>query len=56
MSLERLVEEVRNRMGATREVRLEAARKRSDDFNERLARDFAKQEVTRELLAKTCSL
>ncbi len=56
MSLDRLVAEARNRMGADREDRLRQARERSDAFNKRLAHEFKTQEVTRELLAKTCSL
>ncbi|MCE1004976.1 hypothetical protein [Pseudomonas sp. NMI1173_11] len=56
MSLDRLVTEARNRMGADREDRLRQARERSDAFNKRLAHEFKTQEVTRELLAKTCSL
>lgn len=56
MSLDRLVAEARNRMGADREERLRQTRERSDAFNKRLAHEFKTQEVTRELLAKTCSL
>ncbi|MHC8378507.1 hypothetical protein ACYZT3_21645 [Pseudomonas sp. MDT1-16] len=56
MSLERLFEEARNRMGPSREERLKDARARSEEFNRRAAKDFAAQQVTRELLAKTCSL
>lgn len=56
MSLERLVADARNRMGANREERLRDARERAVAFNKRLANDFSAQEVTRELLAKTCSL
>lgn len=56
MSLERLVAEARGRMGENREERLRQTRERSDAFNKRLAHEFKTQEVTRELLAKTCSL
>ncbi|HGA2318569.1 TPA: hypothetical protein ACIRVE_003149 [Pseudomonas putida] len=55
MSLERLIEEARNRNGS-HEDRAKAARERTADFNKRLAREFAAQEVTPALLAKTCSL
>jgi len=56
MSLERLFEEARNRMGATREERLDTARARTVALNKRLARQFSAQAVSNELLAKTCSL
>lgn len=56
MSLDRLVAEARNRMGANREERLRLTRERSVAFNKRLANEFTAQEVTRDLLSKTCSL
>lgn len=56
MSLDRLVAEARNRMGASREDRLRTTRERSVAFNKRVAHEFNAQEVSRELLAKTCSL
>ncbi|MEE5146816.1 hypothetical protein V2J91_12050 [Pseudomonas alliivorans] len=55
MTLERMIEEARNRKGS-HEASLRAARDRMADTNNRLAREFAKQEVTSTLLAKTCSL
>jgi len=56
MGLERLFEETRKRMGASREDRLKAARDRSEAFNRRAAEDFAAQRMDRDLLARTCSL
>lgn len=56
MSVERLIAEARTRMGTTREQRLRQAQERSVAFNKRLAHEFKEQEVTRELLAKTCTL
>lgn len=55
MTLERMIEEARNRNGS-HGVSLKAARDRMYATNHRLAREFAKQEVTATLLAKTCSL
>lgn len=55
MTLERLIEEARTKNG-THEDRLKAARERMAETNNRLAREFAAQEVTPTLLAKTCSL
>ncbi|HBO4309876.1 TPA: hypothetical protein L4V00_000187 [Pseudomonas aeruginosa] len=56
MSLDRLFEEARARMGATREERLERARARTEELNKELARQFSAQAVSKDLLAKTCSL
>ncbi|WP_150787808.1 hypothetical protein [Pseudomonas fluorescens] len=56
MGLDRLFEETRKRMGASREDRLKAARDRSEAFNRRATEDFAAQQMNRELLARTCSL
>ncbi|WP_185831633.1 hypothetical protein [Pseudomonas aeruginosa] len=55
MTLERLIEEARTRKG-THEKSLKAARERMVTTNKRLAGEFAAQEVTPALLAKTCSL
>jgi hypothetical protein len=56
MSLDRLVAETRARLGANREERLRTTRERSAAFNKRAAYQFNAQEVSRDLLAKTCSL
>lgn len=56
MGLDRLFEETRKRMGASREDRLKAARNRSEAFNRRATEDFAAQQMNRDLLARTCSL
>ena len=55
MTLERLIEEARTRNGTHAES-LKAARERMAKTNNRLAREFAAQEVPPALLAKTCSL
>ena len=55
MTLERLIEAARTRNG-THAVSLKASRERMDKTNNRLAREFAAQEVTPALLAKTCTL
>ncbi|MEE4811825.1 hypothetical protein V2K35_10580 [Pseudomonas alliivorans] len=55
MTLERMIEEARKRNGS-HEASLKAARDRMADTNNRLAHEFAKQEVTASLLGKTCSL
>jgi len=56
MSLDRLVAETRARIGASREDRLRTTRERSVAFNKRVSHEFTAQEVSRDLLAKTCSL
>lgn len=43
-------------MGITCEQRLREAHERSVAFNKRLAHELKEQEVTHELLAKTCNL
>jgi hypothetical protein len=50
-----MIEEARTRNG-THEESLKAARDRMAETNRRLAREFAAQEVTPALLAKTCNL
>uniref|UniRef100_A0AB39CCI0 Uncharacterized protein n=1 Tax=Pseudomonas phage RVTF4 TaxID=3236931 RepID=A0AB39CCI0_9VIRU len=54
--LEELCNAARKRMGATKAIRLKAARERSIEFNRKAEADFEAQRVTPELLAKTCTL
>lgn len=56
MNLEKLIHETRIRMGATRAIRLKAAKERSRAFNEQCTRDYELQKLTPELLAKRCTL
>jgi hypothetical protein len=53
---EKLFEEVRLRMGATKKERLARAAERSAEFNARAAKDFEAQRMTPELLSKRCTL
>lgn len=55
-SMSLMLDEVRRRMGPTREARLADARKRSEEFNRRAEIDFENQRMTPELLARRCTL
>lgn len=56
MSIEKLIEVARLKMGPTRKARLAAARERSRIFNEQAAADFEKQKMTDELLNRRCTI
>lgn len=49
-------EAARKRMGATKAIRLAAARERSRVFNAQAEADFIKQKLTVEDLARRCTL
>jgi|GEM_PF-2170938 len=52
----RLLDELLNQAGETQEKRASAARERMKKLNEELELQLASQEMTREVLAKSCSL
>lgn len=54
--LDRLIAAARKKMGATKAIRLAAARERSRVFNEQAEADFIKQKLTVEDLARRCTL
>lgn len=56
MNMDTLIKKARQRMGATKAIRLADAKERSRIFNEHADRDLALQQMTPELLAKRCTL
>lgn len=56
LGLEELFEAARKKQGATKKERLDAARKRSEDFNKRCEREMEQLKLTPELLQKRCTL